>query len=168
MSSKPHQELVVTDDVRRQGGGMGLWLGIWAWCFIGSLAVGFSIGAGIIAHLNASWGFYITVILLAFFLLLNVIAPETRRNAHRRSILQYFDHEEKLKRRVARGEVKLHISQDGPKWWWEEVGAGVKLMWRMLLQPGLFVLVTYLGWIYAEVVLVTLVSVIVHTPLTDP
>ena len=28
MSDKPHQEIVVYDDVRRQGGGIGVWLGI--------------------------------------------------------------------------------------------------------------------------------------------
>lgn len=136
---------------------MGLWLGVWAWCWIGSLSVGFAIGAGIVAHLNAEWGFYVVVILLAFFLVINVVAPETRRASYRRSILHYFDEEEKVKRRVARGEVMLHISQDGPKWWWQEARAGVKLMWMMAKQPGFFVLALYLAWIYAQVVLVTLV-----------
>ncbi|KAJ9628822.1 hypothetical protein H2203_002725 [Taxawa tesnikishii (nom. ined.)] len=144
-STNPHQEFVARDDVRRQGGGMGLWLGVWAWCWIGSLSVGFAIV-----------GFYVVVILLAFFLVINVVAPETRRASYRRSILHYFDEEEKVKRRVARGEVMLHISQDGPKWWWQEARAGVKLMWMMAKQPGFFVLALYLAWIYAQVVLVTL------------
>ena len=157
-SSNPHQEIVMMDDIRRQGGGMGLWLGIWAWCFVGSLSIGFLIGAGITANLNPAWGFYIIVIIIAVFMLMNVIAPETRRAPYRRSVLKYLDKNEKIQRRVARGEVKLHISQDGPKYWWEEVSAGVQLMGSMMLQPGFFVLALYLAWIYALVVLVTLVS----------
>jgi MFS family permease len=78
MSEKPHQELVIKEDIRRQGGGIGLWLGIWCWCYIGSLSVGFCIGACIISTLNPSWGFYLVIILLAFFLFVNVVAPETR------------------------------------------------------------------------------------------
>ena len=158
MSEKPHQEIVVYDDIRRQGGGIGIWLGIWTFCFVGSMSVGFSIGAFIIASLDPSWGFYIVVILLAFFLVVNVIAPETRKAAYRRSVAQYVDDEEKLKRRVARGEVKLHISNDGPKWWFEEVWAGVILTKRMLSQPGFLVLAVYLAWMYAQVTLAILVS----------
>ncbi|KAK1908204.1 hypothetical protein P3342_013524 [Pyrenophora teres f. teres] len=33
-SKNPHQEFVVVNDVRRHGGGMGMWLGIWSWCWI--------------------------------------------------------------------------------------------------------------------------------------
>ncbi|KAK6405510.1 hypothetical protein LTR95_018758, partial [Oleoguttula sp. CCFEE 5521] len=58
----------------------------------------------------------------------------------------------KIHRRVARGEVKLHISNDGPMWWWEEVWAGLILTKRMLFQPGFAVMALYLGWIYAQVV----------------
>ena len=162
-SHHPHEEIVDHEDVRRQGGGMGLWLGVWAFCFVGSLAVGFLLGAGVTANLDPAWGFYFLVILLAFFLLLNVLAPETRRGPHRRSILHYFDEEEKLQRRVARGEVKLHLSQDGPKHWWEEVAAGVRLMAYMLSQPGFCILAVYLAWIYSLVVLVTLVRRVVST-----
>ncbi|KAL2351171.1 major facilitator superfamily domain-containing protein [Cryomyces antarcticus] len=153
-SSNPHQEIVVVDDVRRHGGGMGLWLGIWTWCFIGSLAVGFLIGASIIADLDPSWGFYVVVVLIAFFLLLNVVAPEPRRAPYRRSVAEVVDEDEKIKRRVARGEVKLHISQDGPRWWFEEVWAGIVLLFRMLIQPGFLILAVYLAWIYAQVVLI--------------
>ncbi|KAI5246406.1 hypothetical protein E4T42_06347 [Aureobasidium subglaciale] len=155
-SRNPHQELVVYDDVRRQGGGMGIWLGCWAWCFVGSLSLGFLIGAAITQHLDPAWGFYVVVIILSFFILLNVIAPETRRAPYRRSVLRYLDEEEKLKKRVARGEIKLHLDQDGPKYWWEEVWAGMSLMARMFCQVGFFVLAVYLAWIYALVVLVTL------------
>lgn len=157
-AQNPHQELVVFDDIRRQGGGMGLWLGIWSWCFVGSLSVGFLFGAGVTAHLNPAWGFYLVVILLAVFMLMNVVAPETRRAPYRRSVLRYLDKDEKLRRRVARGEVKLHISMDGPKYWYEEVWAGMKLMGHMMLQPGFLILASYIAWIYALVVLVTMVS----------
>jgi len=116
-SARPHQEVVDFDDIRRQGGGMGLWLGLWAWCFVGSLALGFLLGAGVTAHLNPAWGFYFVTILLAVFLLINVVAPETRRAPHRRSILHYFDDEDRPKKKVARGEIKLHLEQDGPESW---------------------------------------------------
>ncbi|KAL1302772.1 hypothetical protein AAFC00_003119 [Neodothiora populina] len=155
-STNPHQEIVVMDDVRRQGGGMGLWLGLWAWCFVGSLSAGFLIGAAVTASLNPAWGFYVVVIIIAVFMLMNVIAPEPRRAAYRRSVLKYLDEDDRVRRRVARGEVKLHISMDGPKYWWEEAFAGIELMGRMMLQPGSFVLSLYLAWIYALVVLVTL------------
>lgn len=159
MSDRPHQELVTYDDVRRQGGGIGAWLGVWTFCFSSSLSAGFFIGACIISELNPSWGFWIIIILLAFFLLVNVIAPETRRDEHRRSVHQFFDQMDldRIKRRVARGEVKLHISHSGPKWWFEEVWAGIILTKRMILQPGFFVLMVYLGWIQAMLTLVILV-----------
>lgn len=153
-SSNPHQELVLLDDVRRQGGGMGIWLGIWAWCFVGSIATGFLTGAGIIAHLNPQWGFYITCIVGIFIVLLNVMAPETRRSPYRRSFTEFIDEDEKLRRRIARGEIKLHLESEGPSWWGEEVWAGIRLNFKMLLQRGFFVLAAYLGWTYALVVLV--------------
>ncbi|KAK6437167.1 hypothetical protein LTR95_006635 [Oleoguttula sp. CCFEE 5521] len=151
-SERPHQELVVEDDVRRQGGGIGLWLGVWTWCYIGSLSVGFCIGACIISSMDPAWGFYLVIILLAFFLFINVVAPETRPAPYRRSLIHFFDTYEKIHRRVARGEVKLHISNEGPMWWWEEVWAGLILTKRMLFQPGFAVMALYLGWIYAQVV----------------
>lgn len=157
-SRRPHQEYVDSDDVRRQGGGLGLWLGVWAWCFVGSLAVGFLLGAAVTAKLSPDWGFYFVVILLAVFLMMNIVAPETRRAPHRRSILHYFDEEDNLQRKVARGEITLHLAQRGPKFWWEEVWAGIRLMGYMLCQFGFLVLALYLAWIYALVVLVTLVG----------
>ncbi|EMC99297.1 hypothetical protein BAUCODRAFT_146258 [Baudoinia panamericana UAMH 10762] len=156
MSEAPHQEIVMQDDVRRQGGGVGIWLGLWSFCFVGSLSIGFCIGACIISGLDPSWGFYIVVIMLAVVLLVNVIAPETRRAPYRRSIAHFIDNDENLRRRVARGEVKLHISNEGPRWWWQEVLAGVILSTRMTLQPGFFVLAWYIAWIYAQVTLVIL------------
>lgn len=158
MSDKPHQEIVEKDDMRRQGGGIGLWLGIWSFCYTGSISIGFCIGACIISRLDPAWGFYLVIILLAFFLLVNVVAPETRPSPYRRSLIHFFDTEEKVRRHVARGEVKLHIRNTGPKWWWEEVWAGVILTKRMLCQVGFFFMTLYLGWIYAQVLFVVIVS----------
>ncbi len=154
-SKNPHQEFVVTNDIRRNGGGMGIWLGIWSWCWIGSLAVGFQIGAVIIENLTPDWGFYIVIMILAAALILNIIVPETRRAPYRKSVTEVYDRDENyITRRVSRGEVKLHISTEGPKYWFEEVGAGLKLMTMMIYQPGFLILSLYLGWIYAQIVLV--------------
>ncbi|CAO2657877.1 Nn.00g071370.m01.CDS01 [Neocucurbitaria sp. VM-36] len=154
-SKNPHQEFVVANDVRRHGGGMGMWLGIWSWCWIGSLAVGFQVGAAIIESLSPDWGFYVVVIILAAALVLNILAPETRRAPYRKSVTEVYDRDENyITRRVSRGECKLHISTEGPKYWFEEVWAGMKLMVMMMFQPGFLVLSLYLGWIYAQIVLV--------------
>lgn len=160
MSEAPHQEIVLYDDIRRQGGGVGIWLGVWTFCYSSSLSVGFCVGACVISKLNPSWGFWIVICLLALFLLLNVIAPETRKAPYRRSIHHFFDETDsmKVRRRVARGEVKLHIENEGPKHWYHEMVAGMKLTKRMVFQPGFFVLMMYLGWIQAQLVLVILVS----------
>jgi hypothetical protein len=154
-STNPHQEFVVANDVRRHGGGMGMWLGIWSWCWIGSIAIGFQIGAAIIESLPPEWGFYVVVVILALALVLNIMTSETRRAPFRKSIIEVYDRDENyITRRVSRGEVKLHIETEGPKYWFEEVWAGIKLMTMMLCQPGFLILALYLGWIYAQVVLV--------------
>ncbi len=138
---------------------MGLWLGIWSWCFIGSLSLGFVTGAGIIADLNPAWGFYIVVIILAFVLLLNIVTPETRRAMYRQSVAEYRDEQDRPNRILARGEVKLHVSAEAPKYWYEEVWAGMELSCQMLFQFGFAVLAVYWAWIYAQIVLVIVVSV---------
>ena len=160
-SVNPHQEIVNINDVRRHGGGMGVWLGIWTWCYIGSLGVGFLIGAVIISSLNVAWGFWITIILIAIVLVLNVLSPEVRRSAYRRSMAEVRTGAD-VSRRVARGEVKMHLKSTGPIWWWEEVWAGHVLCIRMLKQPGFVVLSLYLGWIYGQVVIVILVCHSIH------
>ena len=156
-SGNPHQETVNVNDVRRHGGGMGVWLGIWTWCAIGSIGTGFLIGAGIISGLDVSWGFWITIIVNAAVLVLNILTPEVRRSAYRRSMAEVRSGGE-VSRRVARGEIKMHLESTGPIWWWEEVIAGHVLAIRMLLQPGFAILSLYLGWIYGQVVLVIVVS----------
>jgi len=156
-SGNPHQEVVNEDDVRRHGGGMGLWLGIWTWCFMGSVGVGFLIGALVISELSVEWGFYITIVLIAFILFLNVLTPEVRRSAHRRSIAEVRS-DTNMTKRVAKGEVMMHITSTGSTWWWDEVFAGQVLCARMLKQPGFVVLSLYLGWIYGQIIMIIVVS----------
>ena len=156
-SGNPHEEIVDDNDVRRHGGGMGVWLGIWTWCSIGSIGVGFLVGAAIISRLSVEWGFWITIILIAAVLILNVLAPEVRRSPYRRSMAMVRTGTD-ISRRVARGEIKMHLQLTGPKHWWEELTAGQTLVLRMLKQPGFLVLSVYSGWIYGQVVIVIVVS----------
>ncbi|ORY68825.1 uncharacterized protein BCR38DRAFT_482300 [Pseudomassariella vexata] len=153
MSRNPHQEVVDEYDVRRHGGGLGVWLGIWTWCFIGSLGVGFLVGAVIIDNLPPSWGLYISIILIAVVLILNVLTPEVRRSAWRRSVAEVRVGSQ-VSRRVGRGEIMMSRVKDGPKWWGQEVYHGVALSLEMLRQPGFAVIALYSAWIYAQVVLI--------------
>lgn len=152
-SGNPHQEVVNDNDVRRHGGGMGLWLGIWTWCSIGSIGVGFLVGAAIINTASVTWGFWLIIIATAVVLVLNIVAPEVRRSPYRRSITEVQRGKE-VSRRVARGEVMMHLYSTGPRYWWEEVIAGHVLCIRMLAQPGFLVMTIYLGWIYGQVVMI--------------
>ncbi|KAH8169265.1 Major facilitator superfamily transporter [Sarocladium implicatum] len=155
MSTNPHQEVADICDARRHGGGMGVWLGIWTWCWIGSLGIGFLIGAILIDHFPPVWGFYVSIMFVAAVLLLNVICPEVRRSAFRRSIAEVRSGED-ISRRLARGEVMMHRVKTGPKWWGEEMYHGVLLCGEMLRQPGFLIVAIYSGWIYAQVVLIIL------------
>lgn len=132
---------------------MGVWLGIWTWCYIASLGFGFGIGAWVIDQLPPAWGFYISVILVAVVLLLNTLCPEVRRSAFRRSVVEVKTGTD-ISRRVARGEVMMHRVKDGPRWWGQEMYHGVALSFEMLRQPGFAILAVYFGWIYAQVVLI--------------
>jgi hypothetical protein len=153
MCRHPHQEIVDQFDARRHGGGMGVWLGIWTWCWIGSLGLGFLIGAAIIDKHPPAWGFYISIMLIAVVLILNVVCPEVRRSAFRRSIAEVRTGGD-ISRRLARGEVMMHRIKTGPKWWGQEAYHGVLLSLEMLEQPGFAVMAVYVAWIYAQVVLV--------------
>ena len=162
-SGNPHQEIVNENDVRRHGGGMGVWLGIWTWCFIGSLGIGFLISALIISGLNVQWGFWIIIILTAVVLFLNVLTPEVRRSPYRRSMAEVQSGTD-ISRRIARGEIKMHLDATGPKHWWEEVSAGHRLVLKMLKQPGFVVLSLYMAWIYSQVVVLIIVSWLTDSP----
>ncbi|KAF5535338.1 polyamine transport [Fusarium mexicanum] len=153
MCQHPHEEVVDHFDARRHGGGMGIWLGIWTWCWIGSLGLGFLIGAAIIDKHSPAWGFYVSIMMIAVVLILNVICPEVRRSAFRRSIAEVRTGGD-ISRRLARGEVMMHRVKTGPKWWGQEAYHGVRLSLEMLEQPGFAVVAIYVAWIYAQVVLV--------------
>lgn len=156
-SANPHQEVVDKNDVRRHGGGMGVWLGIWTWCMMASNGIGFLIGAIIINSANPAWGFYISICIIAFVLLLNVVAPEVRRSAFRRSVAEVKEGEQ-VSRRLARGEVKMHMVQSGPKWWGEEFYHGARLSALMMRQPGFLIMALYVAWIYGQIILIIVVS----------
>jgi MFS family permease len=156
-SQNPHQEHVDEFDVRRHGGGMGAWLGLWTWCSIGSIGFGFMIGAVIINTLPPAWGFYVSIAIIAFVMFLNVLCPEVRRSAFRRSVAEVVK-DDTVSRRLARGEVKMHMVQSGPKWWGEEFHYGVMLSKNMLRQPGFLVMALYTAWIYGQMVLIISVS----------
>ena len=156
-SSNPHQEVVSIHDVRRHGGGMGVWLGVWTWCSIGSIGVGFLIGAVIIGELDVAWGFWLSIILTASALVINVLVPEVRRSAYRRSMAEVTRGRD-VSRRVARGEIKMHLDATGPIWWGEEFMAGQRLCFQMLKQPGFAILALYVGWIYGQIIMVIVVS----------
>lgn len=156
-TSDPQEFLTDPYDVRRHGGGMGLWLAIWSWCTMGSIGVRFLIGAYLISDTSVDWGFWISLILLMAVLLLNVVAPEVRRSAFRRTIAEMVGQGGSFSR-VARGEVKLHLTGNGPYWWGEEIKAGLQLSWKMLKQPGFLILSIYAAWVYAQFTLVLMVS----------
>lgn len=156
-SAHPHQETVNIHDVRRHGGGMGVWLGIWTWCSIGSIGVGFLIGAVVIGELDVAWGFWLSIILTASALVINVFVPEVRRSAYRRSMAEVRQGSD-VSRRVARGEIKMHLDSTGPMWWGEELLAGQKLCLRMVKQPGFAILALYIGWIYGQIIMIIVVS----------
>ena len=75
-------------DVRRHGGGMGSWLAIWSSCTVSSISVGFLIGAIIIGGASVDWGFWISSLLLILVTLVNLLVPEPRRSAFRRTIAE--------------------------------------------------------------------------------
>ncbi|KAJ9630162.1 hypothetical protein H2204_008667 [Knufia peltigerae] len=165
-SSRSHEESADPYDVRRHGGGMGVWLAIWTWCTTGSIAVGFMIGAFIVSGASVDWGFWTSFLLLMGALLLNVIAPEVRRSAFRRTLAEVIGEGGSFSR-VARGEVKLHVTGNGPYWWGEEIKAGLHLSWEMVRQPGFLILSIYTAWAYAQFTLILMVSIPLQSRLDE-
>ena len=145
-------------DVRKHGGGIGMWLAFIAWSSIGPISIGFMVGTSIVDRgVTVTWGFWISVIALTIVLLLNVIMPEVRRSAYRRTIAELSGETGEFSR-VTRGEVKMHLSSKGPYWWGEEILAGLKLSIKVAFQPGFLILAVYAGWVYAQYNLVLMVS----------
>ncbi|CRK24596.1 hypothetical protein BN1723_003124 [Verticillium longisporum] len=84
-----------------------------------------------------------------------LLSMSTMPSAFRRSVAEVRT-ETAISRRLARGEVMMHRIKTGPKWWGQEVWHGVLLSLEMLCQPGFAVMAIYVGWIYAQVVLIIL------------
>jgi hypothetical protein len=80
MSDAPHDERVRTDDIRRHGGGLGVWLSVWTWCWIGSLSIGFACGSILVNYRTPVWGFYLSIALLSTILLLNIFCPDVKNS----------------------------------------------------------------------------------------
>lgn len=156
-SRHPHGESANPYDVRRHGGGMGLWLAAWSWCTLGTISLGFVIGAFIVDNASVQWGFWTTLCILMFVLILNLLAPEVRRAAFRRSMADLVGLSGPFSR-VTRGELKMHLDETGPYWWGEEVHAGVRLCWKMVRQPGFLILASYTAWVFAQFTLILMVS----------
>jgi MFS family permease len=156
-SHSPHGEGLDPYDVRRHGGGIGLWLGVWSFASLASISLGFMIGAFIINNANVMWGFWTCFVLILTMLLLNTIAPEVRRSAYRRTLTEMRGKDGDFSR-VTRGEVKMHLEQTGPYWWGEEVLAGIKMNWLMVQQPGFVILAIYTSWVYAQFTMILMVS----------
>ena len=100
------------------------------------------------------------MILLAAALVLNITAPETRRSPHRKSVTEVYDRNDNfITRKVAKGEIKPHISTEGPEYWFGEMWAGIEITTRITCQVGFAVLGFYLGWNCAQTMPVIAVSI---------
>lgn len=101
-------------DVRQHGGGMGMWLGLLSWSMVGPLSIGFMIGASIIGStVSVAWGFWISFCIITVVLLINMVMPEVRRSAFRRTISELTGEAGHFSR-VTRGEITMHLTSTGP------------------------------------------------------
>lgn len=144
------------------GARIGIWLGIWAWMFFAFGGVGYLVGQLIASQSSPAWGFWIVAIVATLLLSLVWLVPEVRppwrkqRPINRRRA-GWKGNEEN--RHEDRGEITMVVSGTSPKWWWEEIRAGVVLSWRMCNQLGFLVIATYVGWTAGEMAMVFSVSV---------
>lgn len=143
------------------GARMGIWLGAWAWLFFAFGGIGFLIGRLIMTRSSPAWGFWIVAIVATALLFLVWPMSEVRPPWRKQRVLSrrrtgWKGEEEK--QHEDRGEIKMIISGTSPKWWWEEVWAGIVLSFRMCQQLGFLVIAVYVGWIAGEVATVFNVS----------
>lgn len=143
------------------GARIGIWLGIWAWLFFAFGGVGYLVGQLIISRSSPAWGFWIVAVMATVLLLLVWLTPEVRPPWRKQRLINHrragWKGDEE-KQHEDRGEITMVVSGTSPKWWWEEVRAGVVLSWRMCNQLGFLVVATYVGWTAGEVVMVFSVS----------
>lgn len=144
------------------GARIGIWLGIWAWIFFAFGGVGYLVGQLIISQSSPAWGFWIVAIVATVLLFLVWLVPEVRppwkkqRTIDRRRAGWKGDEENQHE---DRGEIMMVVFGTSPKWWWEEIRAGIVLSWRMCNQLGFLVIATYVGWTAGEVAMAFSVSV---------
>lgn len=101
-------------DVRKHGGGIGMWLGFVSWSTVGPISIGFMVGASIVGNeASVSWGFWVSLCILLVVLLLNIVTPEVRRSAFRRTLAEMAGEGGGFSR-VTRGEIKMHLTATGP------------------------------------------------------
>jgi hypothetical protein len=136
---------------------LGIWVGIFAWLLVASPGVGFIFGKITIARTTPAWGFWIIAILGAVLLVMVIVAPEVRPPWKKclsgpgagRSGSQRSDCPAEEK-----GELRLVMLGTSPRWWGQEISAGLLLSWKMLHQYGFLLVAVYFGWVFAHVALV--------------
>jgi hypothetical protein len=130
---------------------MGNWVWAFAWLFSASPGIGFLIGKLTVSHDVPAWGFWTIDILAGVLLVMIIMAPEVRPPWKKMG-------QSRRGERTERGEIKLVVSGSSPRWWWEEVWAGLKVTGKLLRQTGLLVVALYFGWIFGHLVVVMKVS----------
>ena len=91
-----------------------MWLGFVSWSAVGPISIGFMAGASIVSHgASVSWGFWTSLCILLVVLLLNILTPEVRRSAFRRTLAEMTGEGGEFSR-VTRGEIKMHLTATGP------------------------------------------------------
>ncbi|KAH7025953.1 uncharacterized protein B0I36DRAFT_293662 [Microdochium trichocladiopsis] len=153
MSTAPHQELMDQRDLRRHGGGLGVWLGLWTWCFVGSIALGFLVGGLVIDNVAPANAFYVCIGMTACVLVVNVLCPEVRRSSWRRYVAE-VQVGQTISRCPARGEIMMQHINETPRSWGQDVYHGLIMSMEMLRQPGFAVMTLFAAWVYAQVVLI--------------
>ncbi|KAL7273664.1 hypothetical protein RUND412_003460 [Rhizina undulata] len=135
---------------------IGIWLGIWTWAFVCFPGIGYLFAKIIISRSSPSWGFWSVAILGGVLLLLVVVAPEVRPPWKRARVVHARRYARGRREEVVieRGEINMVVFGSSPEWWWEEVWAGVVLVWRMGTQVGFVMLAVYVGWAFGELVMV--------------
>ena len=154
-------ELIMGDERRRvsRGGGLGVWVGLWASIMVGGASMGYSFGVLIRETLHIAWGFWIIIIEGAILVGCLVLTPETRLvrstplNGNR--ILPQTSQSplENVGQRN-RGELRRMVSGKDTKWWWQEVWAGWVLMKRMCSQSGFLLILLFSVWAFCTVCMV--------------
>lgn len=141
---------------------IGIWLGIYIWLFASFQGIGFVFGKITIAKTTPAWGFWIITIIGGILLIFIVLGPEVRPPWSKKKLPQRRANrvpQARIAREIVeRGEIKMVVFGSSPRWWWEEVWAGLILSWTMMKQIGFFVISLYVGWVFGYLIMVVRVS----------